>query len=78
MGCAVIVVNQEKLFQYKKQECKNQAKALISQSDWSVLPDVKILNKSEFELYRSKLRAFILEPVEDPIFPEEPNPIWSN
>jgi PHD/YefM family antitoxin component YafN of YafNO toxin-antitoxin module len=74
----MININQEKLSQFKKQECKNKAKILISQSDWSVLPDVKILNKSEFELYRSKLRAYILEPVEDPIFPIEPNPIWSN
>lgn len=60
-----------------KQNCKNQAKQLIVSSDWSVLPDVNITNKSEFESYRSKLRNLILNPVEDPIFPVEPNPIWS-
>lgn len=60
-----------------KQNCKNKAKKLIANSDWSVLPDVNITNKSEFELYRTQLRNLIINPVEDPIFPEEPNPIWS-
>lgn len=60
-----------------KQNCKNQAKQLIVSSDWSVLPDVNITNKSDFENYRSQLRNLILNPVEEPIFPEEPQPIWS-
>lgn len=62
----------------KKQNCKDQAKQLIASSDWSVLPDVNISNKSEFENYRTQLRNLIINPVEDPIFPKEPNPIWSN
>ena len=60
----------------KKQNCENEAKRLIALTDWSVLPDVKINNKSEFENYRTILRNYILNPVENPIFPEEPNPIW--
>ena len=60
-----------------KQNCKDKAKQLIASSDWSVLPDVNISNKSEFELYRSQLRDLILNPVESPVFPEEPQPIWS-
>lgn len=60
-----------------KQNCKDQAKILIANCDWSVLPDVNISNKSEFENYRGQLRNLILNPVEDPIFPEEPQPIWS-
>lgn len=62
---------------FKKQNCKNQAKQLIANSDWSVLPDVNITNKLEFETYRNQLRNLILNPVENPIFPEEPQPIWS-
>jgi hypothetical protein len=62
---------------FKKQNCENQAKQLIANSDWSVLPDVNITNKSEFESYRSQLRNLIINPVEDPTFPIEPNPIWS-
>ena len=61
----------------KKHNCKNQAKQLIASSDWSVLPDINITNKSEFENYRSQLRNLILNPVESPVFPEEPQPIWS-
>ncbi len=60
----------------KKTECKNQAKQLIAQSDWSVLSDVKIQNKAEFENYRSILRELILNPIENPVFPTEPVPIW--
>jgi hypothetical protein len=63
--------------EYKKIECELKAKELISKSDWSVLPDVKLINKIEFENYRSILRNLILNPIEDPIFPVEPNPIWS-
>jgi len=62
--------------EFKKNNCKDQAKFLISKSDWAVLPDVKIENKTEFENYRSVLRNYILNPVENPIFPPEPEPIW--
>jgi hypothetical protein len=42
------------------------------------LPDVNLQNKSDFERYRSKLRELIVNPVESPVFPIEPDPIWSN
>ena len=73
----MIITNQEKLSKIKKENCKSKAKELIANSDWSVLPDVNITNKLEFESYRSQLRNLIINPVEDPIFPVEPNPIWS-
>lgn len=73
----MIVVDQQRLSQFKKEQCKSESKKRISNSDWSVLQDVNILNKSEFESYRSQLRNLILNPVEDPIFPTEPQPIWS-
>lgn len=57
--------------------CKSNAKTLISNSDWSVLSDVQIQNKSEFIAYREILRNYILNPVENPIFPPEPSPIWT-
>jgi hypothetical protein len=58
--------------------CKYKAKELISKCDWSVLPDVNLQNKLDFESYRSKLRELIVNPVENPVFPIEPDPIWSN
>lgn len=59
-----------------KLECKDEAKKRIAFSDWSVLQDVNISNKQEFINYRSTLRNLILNPVENPIFPVEPTPIW--
>jgi hypothetical protein len=73
----MIIIDQKKLSEFKKSECESKAKELISKSDWSVLPDVNLQNKSEFERYRSTLRNLILDPIEDPIFPIEPTPIWS-
>ena len=62
----------------KKNNCKEESKKRIANSDWSVLPDVKIQNKAQFESDRSKLRELIINPVEIPVFPIEPDPIWSN
>jgi hypothetical protein len=73
----MIVVNQDKLSKIQKNNCESKAKELISKCDWSVLPDVKLQNKSDFENYRSRLRKLIVNPVENPVFPIEPDPIWS-
>lgn len=72
----MIITNNEILSNIKKSDCKTKSKELISNCDWSVLPDVKIENKIEFENYRAILRNYILNPVENPVFPEEPTPIW--
>lgn len=74
----MIIVDQSKLSEFKKNNCKEESKKRISNCDWSVLPDVNLQNKSEFENYRSELRNLILNPIEDPIYPIEPQPIWSN
>lgn len=73
----MIIVDQARLSQFKKDQCKSESKKRIANCDWSVLPDVNISNKLEFENYRSQLRNLILNPVEEPIFPEEPQPVWS-
>jgi hypothetical protein len=56
--------------------CTNEAKKRLAASDWSVLPDVNISNKAEFETYRAALRTLMFTPVVDPIYPTEPQPIW--
>ena len=63
--------------EFKKEKCKSKSKELIANCDWSVLPDVNLQNKSQFENYRSRLRELIVNPVENPVFPIEPDPIWS-
>jgi hypothetical protein len=56
--------------------CVNKSKELLAASDWSVLPDVNISNKAEFEAYRAELRVLMFNPVESPVFPTEPQPVW--
>jgi len=75
-----VIVNQAKLSQIKKDACKNEAKQRIAKYDWIADADTTpvLLNKSDFVLYRSALRELILNPVENPVFPIEPDPIWSN
>jgi hypothetical protein len=77
MGSTMIYIDETKLSEIKKNKCESKAKELISKCDWSVLPDVNLQNKSDFENYRSKLRELIVSPVENPVFPIEPDPIWS-
>jgi hypothetical protein len=56
--------------------CSNKAKTLLASSDWSVLPDVNISNKADFESYRAQLRTLMFNPVAEPVFPTEPQPAW--
>ncbi len=60
-----------------KKLCKEMAKQLLAETDWSVLPDVNLQNKAEFEAYRAQLRALIVTPVSNPVWPTEPSPVWS-
>ena len=62
--------------QAQKDACKAQAKALLTASDWSVLPDVQITNKAAFDNYRAILRGYVISPVTNPTWPTEPQPIW--
>ena len=56
--------------------CVDAAKKLLADSDWSMLSDVTISNKADFEAYRAQLRTFVFNPVTEPVFPAEPQPVW--
>lgn len=58
-------------------ETKDEAKKRIAATDWSVLPDVGLDNQDAFVAYRSILRNLIKNPVANPSWPTEPDPIWS-
>jgi hypothetical protein len=62
----------------KKQNCKTQAKQLLSDSDWSEIPSVieKLENFNEWKEYRMNIRKFIINPIENPIFPNKPETLW--
>lgn len=58
-------------------ENKAKAEQLLTQSDWTQLPDVNLLNKNEFATYRAELRQIAINPVAGNIdFPTKPNEIW--
>jgi hypothetical protein len=57
--------------------CKNEAKKRIAATDWAVLSDVNLANQSAFVTYRAELRTLITNPVAEPTWPVEPEPIWS-
>lgn len=56
--------------------CKAKAKELIATTDWAALPDVGLVNQADFIAYRASLRALIINPVADPVWPTEPTPEW--
>ena len=60
-----------------KRNCKAEAKALLAQTDWAVLPDVGLANSAEYVTYRTTLRNLVINPVADAIMPTEPEPVWS-
>ena len=64
--------------EYDKQQCKNTAKGKLAQSDWSTLPDVQaqLSNYQDFVNYRSQLRNLVINPIENPVFPSEPEARW--
>jgi hypothetical protein len=62
---------------YQLEACKREAKKRIAATDWAVLPDVGLANKSDFESYRAQVRTLIITPTTDPVWPVEPDAVWA-
>lgn len=62
----------------KQNQCKNTAKQLLLDSDWSELPSViEVLeNANEWKSYRVQLRKYVVTPVQSPVFPSVPQVKW--
>jgi hypothetical protein len=65
--------------------CKEEAKFLLSETDWSEIPSVSdtsnamhLLNIEDFISYRVQVRALRVNPVANPTFPTMPTPQWSS
>lgn len=56
--------------------CKLVARNYLTATDYAMLPDVKISNRSEFEAFREEVRKLYLNPVANPVWPAMPDPIW--
>ena len=69
-----------------KQNCANQAKAILTATDWTSISDVGdllksnpyLVNQSDFIAYRSTVRGYAVNPVVDPVWPTPPTEQWSN
>lgn len=54
------------------------AKKLLQDSDWTVLSDVNLANKTEWETYRAAVRAIARDPQEGELnWPTKPQNVWS-
>jgi hypothetical protein len=78
------VTNEQINEQYLKMVTKDQAKSLLSATDWTEVPSVSdttksphLTNVSEFVAYRDALRALAVNPVANPVWPTLPAEVWS-
>lgn len=60
-----------------KADVKSNAERLLQESDWTMLPDVNLANKTEWAQYRSALRAIVFDPQVDSVFPDKPQEVWA-
>ena len=69
-----------------KLSCADQAKAILTATDWTSISDVGdptksnpyLVNQAEFIAYRSTVRGYAVNPVVDPVFPTQPTEQWSS
>jgi len=69
-----------------KLACADQAKAILTATDWTSIADVGnaemsnpyLVNQAEFIAYRSTIRNYAVNPVVDPEWPTPPTEQWSN
>jgi hypothetical protein len=69
-----------------KLACADQAKAILTATDWTSISDVGdpaksnpyLVNQAEFIAYRSTIRNYAVNPVEFPDWPTPPTEQWSN
>jgi hypothetical protein len=69
-----------------KLSCVDQAKAILTATDWTSIGDVGdptkanpyLVNQAEFIAYRSTVRGYAVNPVVNPVFPTQPTEQWSS
>jgi hypothetical protein len=85
----VFELTQEMIEQQHQSEAaqnKSTATTLLSQTDWTAIPDVAdpaksdpyLVNQAEFVAWRSTIRAIAVTPTWDVVFPQQPAEVWSN
>lgn len=71
--------------QAAKNNCKLQAQVILSDTDWTTIPDIALpennpylTNQQEFIAYRNIIRGYAVNPVADPVWPTPPTEQWSS
>jgi hypothetical protein len=62
----------------RKEANKQQAIALLQQTDWTQVSDAPLLNKQVFTDYRAAVRAIAINPPVEAVFPSKPDEVWSD
>lgn len=77
-GYPILVPRPEPTIEQKKQFCKDEAKRLLAETDYSQYEDVDVVlvNKSEFTTYRTTVRGMMINPIPDPVWPDQPKAVW--
>lgn len=69
-----------------KLNCKAIATGILSDTDWTTIPDVAdplksnpyLMNQADFVAYRNVIRNYAINPVVDPVWPTKPTEQWSS
>lgn len=59
-----------------KAKNKEKAMRLLTETDWTQMPDVNLLNKDEFTVYRAALRQIAINPQINVTWPTKPSEQW--
>lgn len=69
--------------QAQKDSCKQKASQLLYSTDWTTIADVAssinspyLTNQAEFIAWRNQIRELAVNPIENPTWPTEPQPVW--
>ena len=58
------------------EQCYETACGLLTQTDWTQIPNSTLVNVAEFATYREQVRQYALNPVADPVWPTKPTEQW--
>jgi len=73
-------------FEARIANVKNKASTILTQTDWTTIPDVAdplksnpyLTNQNEFVEFRNVIRNIAINPTLDAVFPQTPNEVWSS
>lgn len=76
----------EQMHQSQAAQIASQGKRILANTDWTAIDSVAnpeesqpyLLNRAEFLAYRSAVRAIVLNPSYDSVYPEAPVEQWSS